>query len=43
METNPYKFQHFDLRTFVMYVNGRQIPSESLSLDTGHEKTTVMG
>jgi hypothetical protein len=26
-----------------MYVNGRQIPSESLSLDTGHEKSTVVG
>jgi len=25
-----------------MYVNGRQIPSESLAIDPGHEKTTVM-
>jgi hypothetical protein len=43
IDTNPFRFQHFGLRTFVMYVNGRQIPSESLSLDTGHEKSTVMG
>jgi len=42
INTNPYKFQHFGLRTFVMYVNGSQIPSESLSIDPGHEKT-VMG
>ena len=42
INTNPYKFQHFGLRTFVMYVNGRQIPSEPLAIDTGHEKTTVM-
>jgi len=26
-----------------MYVNGRQIPSESLSIDPGHEETIVMG
>jgi len=26
-----------------MYVNGRQIPSESLSLNMGHEKTSVRG
>jgi len=26
-----------------MYVNGRQIPSESLTIDPGNEKTTVMG
>jgi len=26
-----------------MYVNGRQIPSESLSLNMGHEKTSVKG
>ena len=43
INTNPYKFQHFGLRTFVMYVNCRQIPSESLSIDPGDEKTSVMG
>ena len=42
INTNPYNFQHFGLRTFVMYVNGRQIPTEGLNLDTGHEKTSVM-
>jgi len=42
INTNPYNFQHFGLRTFVMYVNGRQIPSEGLNIDTGHEKTSVM-
>ena len=26
-----------------MYVNGRQIPSESLSMNMGHEKTFVKG
>jgi hypothetical protein len=43
INTNPYKFQHFGLRSFVMYVNGKQIPSESLPIDPGHEKTSVMG
>jgi hypothetical protein len=42
LKTNPFKFQHFGLRSFVMYVNGRQIPSENLVLDPGHEKTTVL-
>jgi hypothetical protein len=43
IDTNPFRFQHFGLRTFVMYVKGRQIPSESLSIDPSNEKTTVMG
>jgi hypothetical protein len=42
INTNPFNFQHFGLRTFVMYVNGRQIPSEGLNIDPGHEKSTVM-
>jgi len=42
INTNPYKFQHFGLRTFVMYVNGRKIPSKGLNIDLGHEKTSVM-
>ena len=42
--TNPYTFRHYDMTHFVMYVNGRQVPSEGgLSLDMGHEKTSVMG
>jgi len=39
---NQLNFQHFGLRTFVMYVNGRQIPSERLNIDPGYEKSTVM-
>lgn len=42
--SNPFNFRHFNLTHFVMYVNGKQIPSEGgLSLDMGHEKTSVMG
>jgi hypothetical protein len=43
IETNPFYFRHFDLTSFTLFVNGRQIPSESLSLDMSHEKTSVMG
>ena len=39
--SNPYNLRHYDLTSFTMYVNGRQIPSESLSLNMGHEKTSV--
>ena len=38
--SNPYNFRHYDLTSFTMYVNGKQIPSESLSLDMSHEKTS---
>jgi hypothetical protein len=42
MDTNPYIFRHFGLNHFVMYVNGRQLPSEGLSLNTASEKTCTM-
>jgi hypothetical protein len=38
INTNPYNFQHFGLCTFAMIVNGKQIPSESLTIDPNHEK-----
>jgi len=41
--SNPYNLRHYDLTSFTMYVNCRQIPSESLSLNMGHEKTSVKG
>jgi hypothetical protein len=43
LNSNPYNFRHYGIREFELYVNGRQIPSEGLHIDTGHEKTTVMG
>ena len=43
MDTNPYFFRHYDLQNFALYVNGKQIPGGgALSLDTSHEKKTVM-
>jgi hypothetical protein len=41
--TNPYDFRHYNVTDVAMYVNGKQIPSESVSLNTGHEKTSVRG
>jgi hypothetical protein len=33
IETNPFYFRRYDLTSFTLFVNGRQITSESLSLD----------
>ena len=43
IDTNPYFFRHYDLRSFALYVNGKQIPGGGgLCFDTSHEKKTVM-
>ena len=39
MATNPFNFRHYDLDSFALYVNGKQIPSEGLSLGMDHDKT----
>jgi hypothetical protein len=33
VDTNHYKFRHYDISEFSLYVNGRRLPSECLSLD----------
>jgi hypothetical protein len=43
LDSNHYKFRHYDISDFSLLVNGRQVPSEGLSLGTDHEKTWVMG
>ena len=42
LDTNPFRFHHYDMSYFELYVNGQQIPSGGLHLDTGHEKTSIM-
>ena len=42
LDKNPFRFHHYDIRYFPLYVNGKQIPSGALHLDTGHAKTSVM-
>ena len=40
---NPYHFHHYDLSSFALKVNSRQVPTEGLSLGMDHEKKSVMG
>ena len=42
VETNPYKFRHYDIIEFSFYMNGKRVPSESLTLDMYHKKTSVV-
>ena len=43
MDTNPYKFRHYDISNFSLFVNGKQFPNDCLSLGMDQEKTSVMG
>jgi len=43
MSTNLFNFCHIDLNHFAMYINGRQVPPEGLTLDMSREKTAIMG
>jgi hypothetical protein len=38
VETNTYKFRHYDISDFSLYVYGTLVPSEGLSLDMDNEK-----
>ena len=39
VDTTPYKFRHYDISELSLYVNGRRVPREGLSLDMDHKKT----
>jgi len=41
VHTSPYKFRHYDSE-FSLYVNGKRVPSEGLTLDMDNEETSVM-
>ena len=43
LDTNPYKFRHYDISDFSLFMKGKRVPSEGISLDMDHEKTSVMG
>jgi hypothetical protein len=43
MDKNPYTFRHYDISHFSLLVNSTHIPSGGMALETGLEKTTVMG
>ena len=42
LDTNLYYFIHFDLSHFSLFHNGKPIPNEGLSMNIGHEKTSVL-
>jgi len=43
LDKNTYKFQHYDICDYPLLVNGKQFPSDGLSLGMDHEKMSVMG
>jgi len=43
LDSKPYKFQHYDISDFSLFVNGKQFPNEGLTLGMNHEQTSVMG
>ena len=42
VDSNPYKFRH-EIKELSLFVNGKRVPREGQSLDTDHEKNSVMG
>jgi len=42
LSTNPYYCCHYNLISFALKVNGKQIPNEGLSLNIDQEKIFVM-
>ena len=40
---SPYYFRHYDMSSFALKVNSKQIPTEGLSLGMDHEEMSVMG
>ena len=43
LDSNPYRFQHYDISDFSLFGKGKQFPNEGLTLVIDHEKTSVMG
>jgi len=42
LNSNSYKFQHYDISYFSLFLNGKQFPKEGLILGIDHEKRSVM-
>jgi len=41
--SNPYVLRHYNISDFSLFVNGKHVPSDGLSLAMYHEKTSVIG
>ena len=42
LDANPFRFPHLDIDYFTLNVNGKQIPSGGMHLNTDHEKTSFV-
>ena len=43
LDSNPFNLKHYDINHFTLFVSGKQVPNEGLTLGMDHEKTSVMG
>jgi len=43
LDSNPYKFQHYDISDFSVCLKVKQFPKKGLTLGMDHEETSVMG
>jgi len=43
LDSNPYKFLHYNISDISLFVNGKQFPNKGLSLGMEHEQTSVLG
>jgi len=43
LDSNAYKFQHFDISDFSQFLNGKHFPNEDISLGMDYEKNSVVG
>jgi len=41
VDTSPYKFRHYDISEFLLYLNVKRVPSEGLTLDMVYEKVLL--
>ena len=37
LDTNPFEFLHYDMGSFSLYVNSKQIPNRGVHMNTGRE------
>jgi len=43
VDTKHYKFMHYYISEFSLYMKGKRVPREGLTRYMDHEKTYVMG
>jgi len=43
LDSNLYRYQHYDISEFWLFLNLKQFPNEGISLGMDHEKSSAMG